>query len=342
MVLNRLRKLNKEAKIFFKVRRKTLVLMYHRIIEGPMDPWQLCVSPKNFEEHLKYLKSTGLVLSLDQFKKNMYSGEKLPPSILITFDDGYLDNYLYAKPLLEKYNLPATFFICSKHIGTKKEFWWDELAHLILETEILPQIFNLQLKGEKLHFDLKNDAVVSQELITQNRAWSWQMPATNSRIDLYLKIWEILSPLNYDEQQLMMEQIRASAGISAYAKKENYCMSEAQLLELSSNPLFTIGGHTQSHPMLTAFQRHVQIEEIKTNKEYLKAFTKQEINTFAYPSGKHDEVTVEVVKDLGFDLGFTTISKEVEKGGDKLRIPRRQALNLEKNRFRLAVGKWLL
>ncbi len=342
MILGRLRRLEKEAKIFFKVRRKTLVLMYHRIIEGPMDPWQLCVSPKNFEEQLKFLKSTGLVISMSQFKENLYSGEKLPPSIVMTFDDGYLDNYLHAKPLLEKYGIPATFFICTKHIGTQKEFWWDELAHLILETEILPEIFDLELQGKKLYFDLNEEALATQDLISYNKAWNWQMPATNSRIGLYLKIWEILSPLDYDGQQLIMDQIRAYAGVSAHIKEKNYCMSMAQLLELSSSPLFTIGGHTQSHPMLTAFPRHVQMEEIKTNKEYLETLTKQKINTFAYPSGKHDDVTVEVVKELGFGLAFTTIYKHVERDGDKLRIPRRQVLDLDIKSFKRAMGKWML
>ncbi|HYC27552.1 MAG TPA: polysaccharide deacetylase family protein [Chitinophagaceae bacterium] len=92
--------------------RHTVVLMYHRIARPVNDHWQLCVSPGNFEQQLQVIS---------RHKKN----------IIITFDDGYIDNYTVAKPLLEKYQLPATFFIATGNIDSGKEFWWDELEQLI-------------------------------------------------------------------------------------------------------------------------------------------------------------------------------------------------------------------
>jgi len=91
--------------------KRKAVLMYHRIASPVNDYWQLCVSPENFEQQLQVIS---------KYKKN----------ILITFDDGYIDNYSNARPLLEKYQLPAIFFIATGNIDSGKEFWWDQLEQL--------------------------------------------------------------------------------------------------------------------------------------------------------------------------------------------------------------------
>ena len=98
--------------------------MYHRIATAAHDHWQLSVSPQLFEQHLQVLKRYNVVSLPDLVKKVPRKG------IAISFDDGYVDNYTTAKPLLEKYNLPATFFICNGNIGKQAEFWWDELEHI--------------------------------------------------------------------------------------------------------------------------------------------------------------------------------------------------------------------
>jgi peptidoglycan/xylan/chitin deacetylase (PgdA/CDA1 family) len=96
--------------------RRTVVLMYHRIANSANDYWQLCVSPENFEQQLQVIS-------------------KHRDHVAITFDDGYIDNYTAAKPLLEKHHLPATFFIATGNINSGKEFWWDELQQLIPDKE---------------------------------------------------------------------------------------------------------------------------------------------------------------------------------------------------------------
>lgn len=98
--------------------------MYHRIATPVHDHWQLSVSPQNFEEHLQVLKKykvTDLASLVNEIPRN---------GIAISFDDGYIDNYTVARPLLEKYDMPATFFITNGSVGKQTEFWWDELEHI--------------------------------------------------------------------------------------------------------------------------------------------------------------------------------------------------------------------
>lgn len=105
--------------------------MYHRIASAVHDQWELSVSPKNFEEHLQVLQQYK-VIALPELV-NQWGNQKLAnKSIAISFDDGYIDNYTTAKPLLEKYKLPATFFITNGNVDKQAEFWWDELENIFM------------------------------------------------------------------------------------------------------------------------------------------------------------------------------------------------------------------
>ncbi|EMR01079.1 polysaccharide deacetylase family protein [Cesiribacter andamanensis] len=91
---------------------RAVVLMYHRIGTPKSDPWQLAVRPQYFEEHLQVLQKMGVAESAPAMVQQLQD-DRLKRSVVITFDDGYADNYQLARPLLEQYALPATFFLPS-------------------------------------------------------------------------------------------------------------------------------------------------------------------------------------------------------------------------------------
>lgn len=96
-------------------RRTVPVLMYHHVTpQGGM----INVSPANFEAQLRWLKQHGYrSLTTDQFADHLNGKPAQPRSVLITFDDGYLDNWVYAYPLLRKYGFTATIFLVTSWIG---------------------------------------------------------------------------------------------------------------------------------------------------------------------------------------------------------------------------------
>lgn len=86
------------------------VLMYHHIRPGA---GFIASTPENFEKQLRWLKKNGYQsLSLDELAQHL-SGQSQKKSVVITFDDGYLDNWVYAFPLLQKYGFKATIFLVS-------------------------------------------------------------------------------------------------------------------------------------------------------------------------------------------------------------------------------------
>ena len=99
------------------------VLLYHRVSNLNFDPWKLAIAPEEFDNHMRYIRDNYNIMRFEDDWSNI--NEK---TIIVTFDDGYADNFYNAIPILKKYDIPATFFISTNNIGTNLEFWWDELA----------------------------------------------------------------------------------------------------------------------------------------------------------------------------------------------------------------------
>ena len=98
------------------------VLMYHSISDR--DPSNtLLVSPSEFENEMAWLHDNGFTsLSLDELYYSLTTGNVPAKPVVITFDDGYDDNYINAYPILKKYGLIGNFFVITDYIGTKSGF----------------------------------------------------------------------------------------------------------------------------------------------------------------------------------------------------------------------------
>src|SRR5690242_15659311 len=77
-----------------------LILLYHRVYSPNRDPQLLCVSPENFRTHLEILRKKATIVSMRQLSRCLTAGSIPRRSVVITFDDGYRDNFEQAKPLL--------------------------------------------------------------------------------------------------------------------------------------------------------------------------------------------------------------------------------------------------
>jgi peptidoglycan/xylan/chitin deacetylase (PgdA/CDA1 family) len=109
-----------------------VILMYHRVTSvGPLDPWGLRVTPRHFAEHVEVLRRHFNPWPLQRALTALRNGTLPPRTAVVTFDDGYRDNFTDAKPLLQKFEIPATVFVTSGYIGSREGFWWDELHSLM-------------------------------------------------------------------------------------------------------------------------------------------------------------------------------------------------------------------
>lgn len=115
---------------------KVPMLMYHYIGNNP-DPKDLArdtlsVTPDKFEEQIKYLKENGYqTTTLDTLYAALRKTVVLPEkSVILTFDDGYIDFYYNAFPILQKYNTRATVFIPTGLMGQKSYLTWEQIRQM--------------------------------------------------------------------------------------------------------------------------------------------------------------------------------------------------------------------
>jgi peptidoglycan/xylan/chitin deacetylase (PgdA/CDA1 family) len=108
-----------------------VVLMYHRVdVSAPSDPISraLTVSPVQFAAELQYLHDKGLhTIGITELERDMREHRSLAHAVLLTFDDGYGDQFSYAFPILQRYGDVATFFVNVGSIGTPRHLSWVEV-----------------------------------------------------------------------------------------------------------------------------------------------------------------------------------------------------------------------
>jgi len=142
------------------------IIMFHRVNNNVKDG--LTISTRMFDKMMKTLSKDYEVVSLGEAVEILRKGENINPrAVAITFDDGYIDNYLYAAPILTKYDLPACFFITSGYIDTTRVFPWDEDAGNSFSLMKWDQVRSLADKGFEIgahtidHVDLGTESVES-------------------------------------------------------------------------------------------------------------------------------------------------------------------------------------
>ena len=299
---------------------KPLVLMYHRIADEPIDYWGLAVSPGNFQEQLRVVRSTRQALPLAKFVRKLMAGTLPRNAVALTFDDGYVDNLIAGKPRLDAADVPATFFLATGSIDRSEEFWWDELARLILLGNC-PHRFELSVRGTFQIFDFGADSPERIEGSTTRRHVALR------------KIWQTLRCLGDKERRSIMVKIRTIFAGNDHHTTLGRAMTSEEVRALVSDDLVTIGAHTVTHPMLSGLETADCRREILESKRACEALVGAPIAAFAYPYGDFDSRAREVVKQAGFAFACSTHRGPASTSSDIFALPRVQVCNVDGDAF---------
>jgi len=330
----------------------SLVLMYHRISYVERDYYGICVDPKNFEEHAMIIKKFACKID-DIFSI------KPQLRIFITFDDGYKDNFDFAKKILEKYDLSAAFFITTGFLG-KRKIWIDELAEL----------FQHKVRTNEIYIEYDNKKKLIKVIITEDNDFS------KLDFDLYYKFRKVIFgqiPFAKEEIfRLKKSEFFALAYVLIKYSREPYrylenlkrffmvehnkvkdeknsnqdtslFMTEDDVFELSLNENFLIGAHTETHRVLSVLDRREQEYEILQSKNVLQKITGREIFCFAYPfglEGDFSEITQEICKKY-FKYSFTGIKRVCSIFTPRHKIPRFYVPNCDGEVFERKIFEFL-
>jgi len=259
-----------------------VVLLYHRIAEQTevADPNKLSVSSNMFERQLKAFKKDFDVIGLGGELRTIAR-----PSIAITFDDGYADNFYNALPILEANDVPATFFISVGNVLTGDEFWWDELASLVFLSKTIPE-----------------------SLMTK------YLPNAKGIIGIKMELYKLLRQkcldLNAMQRSDFIDSLRRDivlpSSVTGYFGRP---MNARELVSLARSSLVTIGAHTMSHSRLSSLRAPEQEEEIGESKRKLEDMLKRPVDLFSYPFGDVSDVneeSISICRREGFSKAFVS------------------------------------
>jgi peptidoglycan/xylan/chitin deacetylase (PgdA/CDA1 family) len=305
---------------------KPMILMYHRIADELVDPWRLAVSPDRFAEQLQAVRRTRHPLSLTDFVDGLHAGTLPTHAVALTFDDGYVDNLLAAKPRLAVADVPATVFLATGYLDHLHEFWWDELARLILLGDGPPSL-TIEVLGSTISFDL------SAEPVSDDRDWqAWSRPLTQ-RQAAYVAIWRAFRPLDEIAREVAMTNIRCAFDNQASWSESSRPMNRQEVRELTKDGLLTIGAHSVTHPALTDLGNAALRSEITKSKLACEELVDSPVRAFAYPYGDHNFDVREAVENAGFAHGCTTSHAPVIKGSSPFSLPRIHVLDWDGDAF---------
>lgn len=279
------------------------VLFNYHALGGPesgrwVDPrYQL--SPAAFERQMRFLRAKRRPVPLSDLVDALRKGESLPPrTVVVTFDDGYLEHLTVAGPILLKYGIPATFFLPTGYI-TRAENQWVDRLHSAFTNRTRHAI---ELEAPDLRrFDLgRRDEEREARGIVEH----------------------VLLTATYPERQAHLERVEDQLRPSGEAPRRTLDWDEVRRLRALS-PGFDIGGHSRDHIDLAFNEGDVSRREIADCAADLERELGPAPRDFSYPYERWTRAVRDQVRTQGFRsaLGEGT-GLLVGADGDRFAIPR--------------------
>jgi peptidoglycan/xylan/chitin deacetylase (PgdA/CDA1 family) len=292
--------------------------MYHRVAVCDLDPWNLCVSPPHFAEHLEALRRSYRIVPLRELTR----APAQRGAVAITFDDGYADNLHEAAPLLERQEVPACFFLTSGALGMPREFWWDELERLLLRKAALPSAIRISVGGSQRLFEPGQAAKPAMNLQGEIRANPPWKASPKTRVGFFYAVWQTLRTLDERSRRAALDEIAMQLPEDAGARDSHRALTSDEARRLAGCPGIEIGAHSVTHAVLPSLKSAAQFREIQDSKQHLEKLIGRPIAGFAYPFGDYNTKTAKLVRAAGFEFACTTQVGGITRNSDRFRLPR--------------------
>jgi peptidoglycan/xylan/chitin deacetylase (PgdA/CDA1 family) len=289
-----------------------LILAYHRVVADIARAEQesihgLVVSAETFERHLRIVRESSDVLTLDEAAEALKGRRRLGrAAAVITFDDGYRDVYEHAWPVLRLLGLPATVYIPTALIGGAAEGPPRLLDH--------DRLFRLVQRARELGLGLGRalrDAGLS--------------PPQAARVCSAPSLLDAADELN-DQPAAVRESVlwglEAVLGGEAGAYPAGFELMTWEMVREMSEGGVTFGAHTERHPILTLEPEEAAEREIRQSKGTLEEMLVRPARHFAYPNGRHNAAVRRLVAEAGFKTAVTTARHVNRPGCDLLELGR--------------------
>jgi len=261
-----------------------LIVNHHRVGDAAstrFDRDVFSASADSFDMQLQYFKRHFPIVAGEELEDLVYGKTPLKRTyIAITFDDGYINDYLVSFPILKANNCAGTFFLVPQYVGSSTIPWWDEIAYLVRNSP-KPQI-----------------------------AFQYPVPVTislegNREEAIRNVLRHYKRPDNHDGERLLGE-LREQAGCAVPSTGRRFITWD-EAREMRSTGM-AIGSHTQSHGILGQMPPEAQRWELSESRKNIEAGIGTDVHSLAYPvgiRGAFDQTTESIARSLGYKMCFS-------------------------------------
>jgi len=268
-------------------RGSLLILNYHRVGDPRSTPYDSALyscSTEEFDWQLAWLKKRFPIVNLHE-ALDIVHGRSKPSrtSILLTFDDGYRDNFAEAFPVLRKHNLSATFFLPTFFVGSHSLPWWDEIAFMVKLA-----------KGERLTLTYP-----------ENEEFDLTIP---DRLTTVFQVLRSFKRAPVVETERFLRELETATGVKRPGEDAERCFlnwDEAREMQAAG---MCFGSHTHTHELLARLPYERQVEELRISRQILEAELDREIDTLSYPRGRpssFSEETFAALRETNYKTAFS-------------------------------------
>jgi peptidoglycan/xylan/chitin deacetylase (PgdA/CDA1 family) len=269
------------------------ILLFHGVVERDDHPLRNYnrkhLEKESFANILKDIKAQGTALSFDDVIKFHNAGEPYPPkSFVVTFDDGFENNLSVAAPVLADFNIPATVYITTDFVDNNRMSWIDRIEWAIEETASIG-----------LTLPWNSDQIIAQEV-------------DEKRILLDNIRTHIKTDSSADPDELATS-IQRQCGLPETWSTDDALdlkLTWPQVRELENDSLFTVGGHTHTHAILSFLDENELADEIDTSLTLLHENAGVGNTHYSYPEGLahcYSDTVIEALKVRGVECCPTAI-----------------------------------
>jgi peptidoglycan/xylan/chitin deacetylase (PgdA/CDA1 family) len=268
-----------------------LILFGHRVADD-FDDLLGGVPPDLFERQIAWLARHFRFLSMDELVERIHRNKPVPAnSVVLTLDDGYVDNYTNALPVLERHRVPATIYLVTDSIETGELPWPQRLAWVLVRTNRDVLVLNA---SEQVSLPLKT------------------MP---ERVNALKALKEIRKSLSMSEQLNLFQSVVDQCGVPT---PRGRMLNWDQVREMRRRGI-TFGSHTVHHPFMNRLPLEDARRELIESKRVIEERLGERVHHFCFPHGSYGEAVGRLAQETGYESYF--ISGGLTRTNDHTRSP---------------------
>ncbi len=275
------------------------VVCLHRVLKeedrqrcGSLD--SMTMKEATFAAMLEYLRKKFRFVSLEKFlRRGRANSARSRPLCLLTFDDGWKDNFTTAFPWLKEFQLPAVIFLMTGFVDTVETFWVERLNWAWREPDARQRILSrLEHPGE-----------------------------VQGRPSQCHEIVELLKRMSASERQEILAPVIGVGNRPALAGDVDRMLTWEEVSTMSREGI-EFGAHSVTHPLLILEDAARVEEELVTSKQVIEKKLGKAVQAFAYPNGNWNDQVRRLTKQAGYACAFTTQRGWHSRADDRYTIKR--------------------